>query len=527
MEYWDLYDYNGKKKNKIAIRGNKLNNDDFHLVVNAWIINDRGEFLITQRNANKSHPLMWECTGGSALLGENSLQAATREIKEELGIDINTDDAIYIGETRRFYENCPDILQVWLFKSNVSIKDVVIQEEEVNDVMWASRDKILELLKEKKFEANAFFNKVINLNIDERNYYIDFNNDNMIENDSFIDGTITINPNRKNENIYYTKEEIIDKTNKSFLEGYKKFLISSMKDVSNNYKNTLFLTFDKEVCDLVKDDPTFNMLGIKDYDLNEKLNNKSYVSKLLDGKVNMFNYKFINKKIDFDKVKKMVGSDSVIIEDKENNKYYIDNENKFNEITSICDNKYTLSEYREVLPISVTLVIGNNKNIVFPTSVQLVELDNNKFKYVGSDFIYSQHFNSKIKEIIKEYTSIISDELRREGYRGVMNLNFVIDSEDNLYFTGINTEIPKSSFIINKYLSKYCFTSIIELHYLAITYGYLFDLYLDKIDNSFVICSKDNNYSDFEYYKKNKNKKVFNYSLLKYGNFKKRSKDFK
>ena len=31
MEYWNLYDYNGKKKNKIAIRGTKLNNDDFHL----------------------------------------------------------------------------------------------------------------------------------------------------------------------------------------------------------------------------------------------------------------------------------------------------------------------------------------------------------------------------------------------------------------------------------------------------------------------------------------------------------------
>ena len=45
MEYWDLYDYKGKKKDKIAIRGTKLNNDDFHLVINAWIINDNGDFL--------------------------------------------------------------------------------------------------------------------------------------------------------------------------------------------------------------------------------------------------------------------------------------------------------------------------------------------------------------------------------------------------------------------------------------------------------------------------------------------------
>ena len=45
MEYWDLYDYKGKKKDKIAIRGTKLNNDDFHLVINAWIVNDNCDFL--------------------------------------------------------------------------------------------------------------------------------------------------------------------------------------------------------------------------------------------------------------------------------------------------------------------------------------------------------------------------------------------------------------------------------------------------------------------------------------------------
>lgn len=522
MEYWDLYDYNGKKKEKIAIRGNKLNNDEFHLVVNAWIVNDQGEFLITQRNEYKSHPLMWECTGGSALIGETSLQAAVREIGEELGIDINKDEAIFVGETRRFYENCPDILQVWLFKSNVSIKDVVIQEEEVNDVMWASREKIIELLNDNKFEANVFFNKVINLKENEMKYYIDFNN--KIDNDSFIDGTITINPNKKKENIYYTKDKVIDKTDESFLNDYKNFLINSMKNVSSNYKNISFLTLDKEVYDLVKDEK-FSLLGIKDYELINKLNDNGYVRKLLDRKIDMLNYKFIDKRIDFDKAREMVNSNSIIIEDKENNLYYVDNEDKFNEITSMCDNYYSLSEYREGLPINVSLVIGDNKDIVFPTSVQLVELNNDKFKYVGSDFIYSQHFKNKITDKIKEYTSIIADELRREGYRGVIGFDFVIDLDDQIYFTGINIEFPKSSFIINKYLSKYCFTSIVELHYLAVTYGYLFDLYLDKIDNSFLCYDKNNDYSDFEYSKKINNKKVFNYSILKHGNFLKRSKD--
>ena len=42
MEYWNLYDYEGKKK--LSIRGTKLNDDDFHLVVNVWIMNDKMSF---------------------------------------------------------------------------------------------------------------------------------------------------------------------------------------------------------------------------------------------------------------------------------------------------------------------------------------------------------------------------------------------------------------------------------------------------------------------------------------------------
>lgn len=101
MEYWDLYNYDGKKKNKIAIRGSKLADDDFHIVINVWIKNSKGEVLITQRNANKSHPLMWECTGGSAQIGETSLDATVREVKEELSLDIDKSKLKLIGETRR------------------------------------------------------------------------------------------------------------------------------------------------------------------------------------------------------------------------------------------------------------------------------------------------------------------------------------------------------------------------------------------------------------------------------------------
>jgi len=162
-EIWDLYDKNKNKLNKTVKRGDKLKFGEYHLVVNIWIKNDQNEFLITQRSINKSHPLMWECTGGSAIKGETSIDAAIREVKEELGITLSKDNATFIGNTTRYYPNCPDILDVWLFKTNISIKEIKIQKEEVNDVMWATKENIIKLYDEGKFEANAYIENVINL----------------------------------------------------------------------------------------------------------------------------------------------------------------------------------------------------------------------------------------------------------------------------------------------------------------------------------------------------------------------------
>lgn len=540
MEYWDLYDYRGNKKKKIAIRGTKLNNDDFHLVVNAWILNDKGEFLITQRSANKSHPLMWECTGGSAILGESSIDAAIREVKEELGIDVSRSKAIFIGSSRRFYDSCPDILHVWLFKIEGKVPKIKIQEEEVNDVMWASRGKILELFHNGKFEANSFFDKVLDINNSRKVYYVGFNANNAICNENFIDGAITLNPNKEKGNIFYTRKYIKDKSSQQFLNEYKNYIINTMGNITKEHKNTLFLAFNKKIKDLLKDEERFNILGEKDYSLIDRLNDKKYTRDLLKGKVPIIDMKWINKQIEFNDAKKIFNSKKMVIQGKVgaggNNTFYIDSEEKFLKYSSMCNNEYYLSKYIEHLPINITIIIGKNNDVILPSSVQLIKLEEDKFKYVGADFIYSQKFNAKISEQIKKYSLIIINELKKQNYKGILGIDFIVDNKDNVYFMEINPRFQSSSFIISKYLAKYCSTSIAELHYLAITDSYIGNTYLDKIDNSFVNCTNVNDYDKLKYYKVIKNgyyainktsnfRKVFNYSIIKSDYFQKRACD--
>ena len=140
-ELWDLYDENRKKLDKKVYRGEKLEDGEYHLVVNAWIRNCEGKYLMSKRSAKKNHPFLWECTGGSVIKGEDTINGAYREVKEELGIDITSSDRVLIGTTKRYYLNNNDILDVYLFFYNINIEDIKFTDGEVMDVKWMSKEE--------------------------------------------------------------------------------------------------------------------------------------------------------------------------------------------------------------------------------------------------------------------------------------------------------------------------------------------------------------------------------------------------
>jgi 8-oxo-dGTP diphosphatase len=63
MEYWDIIDKNRVLTGRKHIRGNPMNEGDFHLVVEIWIINNSKKMLLTKRHPDKPWPNLWECTG--------------------------------------------------------------------------------------------------------------------------------------------------------------------------------------------------------------------------------------------------------------------------------------------------------------------------------------------------------------------------------------------------------------------------------------------------------------------------------
>lgn len=159
-EIWDVLDENGNKTGRFAERGRRMATGDYHLVVHVWKHNGKGEWLIDKRAPRVSDTLggMWETTGGSAVAGDDSLTAALRETKEELGIDLDPQKGVLFHSTTRHGNLGHTWLQdAWVFEHNCPIEDVRFQKGETCDAMWASLDKIREMMAAGEFLSNWFY----------------------------------------------------------------------------------------------------------------------------------------------------------------------------------------------------------------------------------------------------------------------------------------------------------------------------------------------------------------------------------
>ncbi len=155
IEIWDLYDKQRHLMGRDHIRGEEIPQGYYHLVVHVWIKNRTGEYLISQRSADRPmHPLKWECTGGSALKGEDSLSAALRETKEEIGLTLSPNAGKIVSSIVGRVINgvhFSDIVDVWLFEYDGPVDLTKATTAEVAQIAWLNKDQIKQLFDDNEF----------------------------------------------------------------------------------------------------------------------------------------------------------------------------------------------------------------------------------------------------------------------------------------------------------------------------------------------------------------------------------------
>ena len=125
-----------------------------------WKHNGKGEWLIDKRVEGRGTSIdgKWETTGGAVLAGDDSLTAALREAKEELGLELDPNKGELFHRIARHGDDGRKWFQdAWVFEHDCPIEDVRFQENETCEAMWATADKIREMMAAGEFLSEWFY----------------------------------------------------------------------------------------------------------------------------------------------------------------------------------------------------------------------------------------------------------------------------------------------------------------------------------------------------------------------------------
>jgi 8-oxo-dGTP diphosphatase len=105
----------------------------------AAVIERDGSILICQRKPGGRHPLKWEFPGGKVESGEDSRDALTRELREELAIEARIGEELGRNEVR--YSDRPAIRLLFYRVTEFAGEPVNLEFERI---VWQRREKLPE-----------------------------------------------------------------------------------------------------------------------------------------------------------------------------------------------------------------------------------------------------------------------------------------------------------------------------------------------------------------------------------------------
>lgn len=155
-EFFDVLDDKGNMTGVTKPRSLVHQDGNWHKSVHVWIFN--GDKLLMQKRSPEkdSHPNEWDIScAGHVTAGETSLEAAIKEIKEELDLDVLGPDfkllfslkSQSVQKNGTFINN--EFNDVYLVERDLDISQIKLQTEEVSEVKWVSISELEDVAKNK------------------------------------------------------------------------------------------------------------------------------------------------------------------------------------------------------------------------------------------------------------------------------------------------------------------------------------------------------------------------------------------
>lgn len=137
-ELIDILDSEGNFTGKSCLKSEAHKYGYFHATVHVWLYTKDEKILLQQRSPNKKiFPNLWDISvAGHIAAGEQILDAALREVYEEIGLQIKKEDLFKIG-TRKHQVSHDNGIQdneihhVFIAELKTELDNLTVQEEEV------------------------------------------------------------------------------------------------------------------------------------------------------------------------------------------------------------------------------------------------------------------------------------------------------------------------------------------------------------------------------------------------------------
>ena len=129
---------------------------ELHPTVHIWMIKrrDMGVFVLLQKRAHEKeiNPDCYDVSAaGHVSQGEEFRHTALKEVREELGLDIDRSKLEFIGLKRSEYTKGDihdnELVAVYICRENINIEDLTLQSSEVSEVCWAEIDELISVMK--------------------------------------------------------------------------------------------------------------------------------------------------------------------------------------------------------------------------------------------------------------------------------------------------------------------------------------------------------------------------------------------
>lgn len=101
------------------------------------------------------------------LHGQSSLEAAVREVNEEIGIEINSTDLNYILTYKKESKEGEDLIDKQIFDcyivntKEINIENIIIQESEVEGVKLVSKEEFKWMIENENMSERPIFYKAL------------------------------------------------------------------------------------------------------------------------------------------------------------------------------------------------------------------------------------------------------------------------------------------------------------------------------------------------------------------------------